>query len=169
MNLITPYSDDKMQYDIEDHQYYLTLEYVKDELGIDLVSRVNTSASDNPTAAAQYVLKQISNEIYSYIYAHNTNNMVQEFFACKLQSTRNIIRKAMLEQLSYECISGALANFSGVNVKTGLIMDRKGIENAVVGFNAKKVLDTIVPEIGVALTYQGQIFMPIGVNIREGY
>jgi len=50
-----------------------------------------------------------------------------------------------------------------------LIMDRKGIENAVVGFNAKKILDTIVPEIGVALTYQGQIFMPIGANIREDY
>ena len=167
--LITPYNDETMTYDMDTHQYVLTLDYVKNELGIDLPSRLNTAESDDPQMAAQYVLKQVSNEVYSYIYAHNTNALAQEYYACKLESSRVVIRKAMIEQLSYELISGALANFSGVNVKTGLIMDRKGIERAIIGFNAKKALDGVIPEIGIALTYQGYWMMPMGANIREDY
>ena len=169
MELITPYNDETMTYDNESHQYVLTLKYVKDKLGIDLPEHLNTAASDDPQRVAQYRLEQVSNEIYSYIYAHNSNNQVQEFFACKLESARVIIRKAMLEQLSYELVSGAISMFSGVNIKTGQIMDKKKLQDAIVGFNAQKELDKIIPELGWALTYQGQIMTPIGANIRGDY
>ncbi len=169
MQTITPYSDETMTYDRDMHQYVLTIGYVKEKLGIDLPSRLNTAPSDDPQMVAQYRLEEVSNEIYSYIYAHSNNNAVQEYFACKLESTRVVIRKAMLEQLAYECISGAISQFSGVNVKTGHIMDRKGIEKAVIGFNAKKVLDSYIPEIGCALTYQGHWASPIGIDIRGDY
>ena len=169
MGLITPYDDETMTYDMDLHQYVLTLGYVKAKLGIDLPARMNTAQSDDPQATAQYQLEQISNEIYSYIYAHNTFMLAQEYYANKLESSRVVIRKAMLEQLSYECVSGALAKFSGVNVKTAQIMDRKGIEKAIIGFDAKKALDTVIPEIGVALTYQGHWSMPVNADIRGDY
>ena len=166
---ITPYSDDKMIYDAEAHQYRLTIGYVKEKLGIDLPQHLNTAASDDPQKVAEFRLEQVANEIYSYIYAQNSNNEMQEFYACKLESTRNIIRKAMLEQLSYELVSGALSMFSGVNIKTGQVIERKKLQEAIIGFNAKKELDMIVPELGIALTYQGQLLRPVGVDIRGDY
>ena len=133
MELITPYSDEKMIYNQESHQYRLTLGYVFNKLGVNLAERVNTAPSDDP------------------------------------QKVADIICKAMLEQLSYELVSGAISMFSGINVKTGQIMDRKKMQEAIIGFNAQKELDKIVPELGWALTYQGQIMTPIGMNIRGDY
>lgn len=169
MQLITPYSDNTMTYDAEKHQYILTLAYVKDKLGVDLPERINTAPSDDPQRVAQAELERISDEIYSYIYAHNSNNEVQEYFVAKLESTRVIIRDAMKEQLAYNLTSGALSRFSGVNVKTGQVIDQKALRKAVIGFDAEKILDKVVPEIGVALTYQGYLMMPIGANIRGDY
>ena len=169
MRLITPYSDEEMIYDAEEHQYKLTLKYVKDKLGINLADHLNTAASDDPQVVAEYKLNQISNEVYSYIYAQNSNNEMQEFYAAKLEATRTIIKKAMLEQLSYELVSGSLSMFSGVNIKTGQIMDKKKLSEAVIGFRTKQELDRFIPELGIALTYQGQLVTPINFKFREDY
>lgn len=169
MHFITPYDDEKMVYDYESHQYKLTLAYVKKSLGIDLPEHLNTAQSDDPQAVAQSRLDQISDEIYSYIYAHTNNEPVVELYACKLESTRNIICKAMKEQLAYELVSGSMAMFSGVNIKTGQVVDQEKLRKTIIGFNAQKALDRIVPEMGVALTYQGDLFTPIGFKYREGY
>lgn len=169
MNFITPYDDNTMIYDMDSHQYRLTIGYVRDELGVDLPSRLNTAQSDDPQKVAEFRLKQVADEVYSYIYAHSSNAMMQEFYAAKLESTREIIRKAMLEQLSYELVSGALSMFSGINVKTGQVIDRQKMKDAVIGFNAQKVLDRIVPELGVALTYQGKFYTPTNIQFRVDY
>lgn len=167
--LITPYSDDTMTYDQDAHQYILTLQYVKDRLGVDLPERLNTAPSDDPQMVAQYKLRQISNEVYSYIYDHNSNNEAQEYFACKLESARSVIRDAMEEQLAYELVSGALSHFSGVNVKTGQVIEQDKLRQAIIGFNTQKKLSKIIPEIGIALIYQGHWMLPIGAKIREDY
>lgn len=167
--LITPYSDDKMIYDAEAHQYRLTLGYVKEKLGINLPEHLNTAQNDDPQKVAEYRLEQVANEVYSYIYAQNSNNEMQEFYASKLESTRKILMRAMLEQLSYELTSGAISMFSGVNIKSGQVIERKKLQEAVIGFNTQKELDKIVPELGIALTYRGQLLRPIGVDIRGDY
>lgn len=169
MQFITPYDDETMVYDLEAHQYRLTLAYVKEKLGVDLPEHVNTAPSDDPQKVAEHRLEEIADEIYSYIYDHNSNSEMQEFYACKLESTRKIIRKAMLEQLTYELVSGAISKFSGINIKTGQIMERTKLKEAIIGFDAQKVLDRIVPELGVALTYQGQLLTPINMRFREDY
>ena len=158
-----------MTYDIDKHQYILTLGYVKDRLGVDLPEHLNTAPSDDPQMVAQYKLEQISNEIYSYIYDHNNNNEAQEFYACKLESTRKVIRDAMIEQLTYEMVSGALSQFSGVNIKTGQVIEQDKLRKAIIGFNAEKILNRIVPDLGIALTYQGHLLMPMNQQIRGDY
>lgn len=169
MQFITPYDNEQMTYDRSRHQYILTIGYVRDELGIDLPARLNVAQSDDPQKAAAYRLTQVSNEIYSYIYAHSSNAEMQEFYAAKLESTRTIIRDAMLEQLSYELVSGALSMFSGVNIKTGQQMDRQKLKEAVIGFDAQKMLDRVIPELGVALTYQGKFYTPTNFEYRKDY
>ena len=55
-----------MVYDLEAHQYRLTLAYVKEKLGVDLPEHVNTAPSDDPQKVAEHRLEEIADEIYSY-------------------------------------------------------------------------------------------------------
>lgn len=170
MKLIKPYSDDKMIYDFDEHRYILTLEYVEDKTGVNLVEKLQTSASDNPQKVAEFFLDRVSSEIYNWIYQHNTNNTMQEYYLAKIESTRNIIRKAMLEQVMYMLTNGAISLYSGVNIVNGQIMDRKAMQNSSIGINVERILDTIIPEIGIAITYQGWLPYPINSDaIRSDY
>ena len=169
MQLITPYDDNTMIYDRRRHQYRLTLEYVEAETGVNLAEQLNTANSDDPQREAIFRLNQVSQEVYSYVYAKNSNHMMQEFYMAKLESTREVIRQALVDQLTYELTSGALAMFSGVNIKTGQQMDRQKLKDAVIGFNTQMTLDREIPELGVALTYQGKFYTPINIEFRKDY
>lgn len=169
VKFIKPYDDKAMVYDKDEHRYILTIAYVEEKTGLNLVEKLNTSASDNPQRVAHFFLDRISSTIYEWVYQHNANNTMQEFLMAKLESTRDTLKRAMLEQVMYVLTNGDLSLYGGVNVANGQIMDRKAMHNADIGINVERILNTIIPVIGIALTYQGHITTPIGLQIRSDY
>lgn len=165
-----PYSSDDMTYSTETHRYTLTPEYVLKETGITLQQVLNPGLMSQPQQVAQIFLEKISKSIYKYIYETNRENYKQEYLLAKLPTLRKIIREAMLQQVLYVLNNGDLAIYSGVNVKTGQIMDLRQLQQAGISPDAKRELDTQLPEIQVAITYQGQLPILIDRNkIRVGY
>ncbi len=165
-----PYSDDDMEYSTETHRYTLTPAYVLEETGMTLNQVLNPGMMSQPQKVEQLYLEQISKSIYKFIYSTNNENDKQEYLLAKLPSLRKIIREAMLQQVIYVLKGGDLGLYNGVNVKTGQIMDPRQLQQVRISSDAKRELDTQVPELKVAITYQGEI--PIFLSkdkIRVGY
>lgn len=169
MEIIKPYDDDNMTYDINEHRYILTLDYVENKTGLNLVEKLNTSMSDNPQQVAMFFLDRISSNIYSWIYQHNANNDVQEWILAKVKGARTIIQRAMIEQVIYVLNNGDMTLYGGVNVSNGQVINKKDLHNADIGINVERILNTIIPDVGVALTYQGFLTMPLGEQVRSDY
>lgn len=138
MNL--PYSDDDMIYDYQTHRYVLTLDYARRN-GIDLEARVR---SVDTTAAANIinnVLRTVSTQIYTYIFAHNMNRRALEYVIAKSETARNVVKDAMREQLAYITTQGDLSRTT-----------EKDKRKMYIDIMAKLILDTDVPELGTCLT-----------------
>ena len=157
-----PYDDDTMKYDFEEHRYILTPKYLLDKIGIDLSLVLNPGFSDQPQKLVEHYLDQISAEVYSWIYQFNRNNDIQEFLLATNPFLRKTIRNAMREQVLYSLRNGDLNTYSGVNVKTGQILDQRLLVQSAIAPNASRELNRIIPGVGVAITYQGQWFVPCG-------
>lgn len=169
VKFITPYDDKTMSYDKDEHRYILTIAFVEDKTGINLVNKLQAEQGDNPQKIANFFLDRISSNIYNWIYQHNANNVMQEYLCAKLESTRNILKRAMLEQVLYVLNNGDLTLYGGVNVANGQIMNRVEMHKADLGINVERILNTIIPEVGIALTYQGHLAMPLGTQVRSDY
>ena len=163
-----PYTDTEMTYDDAQHRYILTPEYVTTKTGIDLNAVLNPGFTTNPQQLVQHWLDQLSSEIYTWIYEQNANNVMQEYFLAKTPTLREYIKNAMLQQVLYVLKNGDLNMYSGVNVKTGQIMDKNLLVQVAIAPNAQRELNRIVPELGIAITYSGYLARPL-FKIREGY
>lgn len=148
-----PYSNEYMTYDKEEHKYILTSQAVIDYLGINLISELNDINSVASQNKVNWFLYKVSDLIYSYIYKWNIRNDIQEYIIAKIPSARNIIFKAMLEQVEYMKVNGELATFSGVNITKGQVMP--SFASRFICEMAKDKLNTIVKETGYPLTYSG--------------
>ena len=165
-----PYSADDMEYSTETHRYKLTNEYVLKVTGINLQEVLNPGMMSQPQQVSQNYLEQISKEIYEYIYETNDETLKQEYLLAKLPSLRKIIREAMLQQVLYVLNGGDLGLYNGVNLKTGQILDPRQLQQVGISPYAKRELNTQLPEIGVAITYQGKLPLLLDKNkIRVGY
>lgn len=165
-----PYSADDMTYSTETHRYTLTNAYVLAKTGISLQQVLNPGMMSDPQQVSQFYLEQISKEIYEYIYETNSDNYKQEFLLAKHPALRKIIREAMLQQVLYVLKGGDLGFYNGVNIKTGQILDPRQLQQVGISPYAKRELNTQIPDVRVAITYQGDIpiFLPKD-KIRVGY
>lgn len=163
-----PYSDEYMVYDYSKHQYRLTPKAVLDKLNEDL-TRYSPATSANRQRDAEIMLENISDEVYNQVYEDSLNYLVPEFVMAKCPSARAIIQQALIEQVKYFCFNGAISVYSGVNFQKGVVGE--SANSRILAPNAKRVLNRVIQEIGVPLTYQGQFstLIPVGDYEKYGY
>lgn len=138
-----PYSDDLMIFDEISRHYILTEDALKIN-GIQLRERLMRRRGIDASAIINRVLRRASDMIYNYLHRFNNDNNRQDEMIANYPSCRRIIYQAMLDQVEYILINGDLSR-SAEEDKRRLAIDE----------NAKEILNTYVPELGVALTYAG--------------
>lgn len=135
-----PYSDTRMRYDMSAHRYVLTEEHVLEQMNIDLRAILNTSASADTANVVGVFLDRISSEIYRFIYRIVVNRCEVERDLAKDAGARESLLRAMQEQLLYVLQNGDIGAFSGLNVSTGMAMDRATMRKAEIAPLAEDVL-----------------------------
>lgn len=126
-----PTSDQEMTYDIANHRYVLTEQYVKD-MGIDLGLILDTAALPNPADGPRLLLERVSRLVYSNIYNYGRQKAVKEYMLACGDKLRPIIRDAMFERLNYITSSGDLSTKSGAIITNGSRIDVKDLAASVV-------------------------------------
>lgn len=153
IDLIVPYDDEYMFYDWDNHRYVLTPKAIIDNVGEDLSIILNKGRSVNTQMLPQMFLDEISDFVYNDIYAHSNQNDIQEFYLAKLQTTRKIIFRAMLEQAKYTLVNGLLQQYAGVDLKKNT--KSPDFTDRLLSPRARQILSREIPELGVPITWQG--------------
>ncbi len=137
------YSDDRMTFNELTGRYTLTEQALEDN-GVFLRQRLERNKTINATMVINRVLSRVSDMIYNYIHKFNNDNKQQDLWIANIPSLREIIYKAMIEQVEYFLMNGDLSR--------SVEKDKREI---AVDYSAKETLATVVPELGVPITYQG--------------
>lgn len=141
-----PYNDNYMIFDESTQRYILTVEYVRERLGIDLESTIKQRNGVNTQILVNHFLEEVSDDIYGYIHRFNHNTAKQDALIATVPSLRVIIQKAMGQQLLYSRLNGLL----------GYSVEKEKRDARI----AEKAIDTliqVVPEIGISILYTGVI------------
>ena len=104
-----PHSDDYMIYDELTGYYVLTEKYPLEQYGLDLYNDVNDRNSTNNQIAVKAILKQCSNLIYNFIHDFSIHNKLQDHIIATVPHMRDVIMRAMGEQLLYMSQVGDLS------------------------------------------------------------
>jgi hypothetical protein len=142
-NSTYPLTDALMQYDEESGRYVLTEEALVQN-GTDLRARLSYTNTPNVTGIITRHLNRVSDVIYDYIHSYSMNNLNQDRYIAKIPTLRRYIYKAMLAQSEYMLLNGDLT----------MSTDARERANAI-DYNAKAVLETVVPELGRSILYMG--------------
>lgn len=161
---LMPVSDELMFYDFEEHRYVLTPKDILDRFGINLAVRLNKRGANNIENVAKNFLDLISLDVYDFIFTYNINNKTQEWLIAKTKTGRNLIKKAMEQQVLYVMNNGDLNNYSGVDVRNGRVME--DFSARAIAPLAKQILAKLIPEIGRSVLYSG--FIGGCPNYEEG-
>lgn len=135
-----PFADNRMKYDYNKHQYVLTEEHVLESMNIDLRAILNASMSADMANVVDRLLDRVSFEVYSFIYRVSAFRYATEKILALDDGARIVILEALEEQLLYILQNGDLAAMSGVNVQTGLAMDKSTKRAAEIAPLAEDVL-----------------------------
>lgn len=138
-----PYSTEYMAFDEVTCRYVLT-EAALEANGTQLRKRLTRNRATNATAVINRFLRRVSDIIYNYIHEFNADNKRQDEWIATLPSGRRIIEQAMLEQCEYMLMNGDLSR--------SVELDKR---RAAIDMSAKMTLDTVIPELGVPITYTG--------------
>lgn len=142
---VYPYDDDFMVFDEITGQYVITEKALLSR-GIDLRARLAATSTVSPEAVIDTVTHTASEMIYQYIHAFNIDNEAQDAIIAKVPSMRGIIYRALLYQAVYICNVG------------NLYLSTKADERAMaIDELAKGVLNTVIPDIGVQITFTGPL------------
>ena len=114
--------------------------------GTDLRTRLLFNRTTDVATVINRVLSRVSEMIYNYIHKFNSDNKRQDELIAEIPSFRPIIYKAMLNQAEYFIMNGDFSR-SPDPEKRMLAIDP----------TAKEYLETVIPEIGVPITYSGVI------------
>lgn len=136
-----PLTDDYLAYNYTAHRYVLTLKDVEENLAIDLTARIKNANAINS------LLERISVQIYAFIHSHNHQNDLQDYIIAKTEKGRDIIKRAMEEQLIYFLTVGDLSRSTDLN-KRALAIDE----------TAKNILLETIPQIRTSICYTGNFF-----------
>lgn len=135
-----PFADNRMKYDYNKHRYVLTEEHVLESMNIDLRAILNTSMSADMANVVDRLIDRVSFEVYSFIYRVCAFRYETEKTLALDNGARGVILEALEEQLLYILQNGDLAAMSGVNVQTGLAMDKSAKRAAEIAPLAEDVL-----------------------------
>ena len=138
-----PYSDDIMIYNELTGRYILTETAIENN-GISLRARLSANRTINPTTVINSLLTRASDMIYNYIHAFNIDNRHQDYLIANIPELRIIIYRAMLQQVEYILMNGDLSR--------SVDKDKRDI---AIDASAKQTLETVVPSLGVPITYIG--------------
>ncbi len=144
-----PKSDDYMIYNYAKHRYILTETDVFETLAINLEEKLLTKP------ARDRILEQISIHVYAYIHQFNADTKAQDYIIATTSSGRDIIKRAMEEQLIYELTVGDLSRATDMD-KRRLWFDE----------TAKEILLEDIPEIGANICYTGTLCLCINNFVR---
>lgn len=140
---IIPYSDDHMTWDEEWRRYILTESGLRAH-GVNLRPMLEAGLAEDTTLDIAEFCRIVSDLIYNHIHKYSMNNMRQDAWIASYSQARQIIERAMVRQAQYMVAKGNLSQSIDASVRE-LDIDK----------SAAAVLDTVLPEIGVALTYAG--------------
>ena len=137
---MNPISDQYMTYDAKTKHYVLTEKDVSDNLGISLESELKTSVNN---VLASF-LKQISSHCYTWIHQFNRDTKYQDFILATTEEGRDIIKRAMEQQLIYVLMNGDMSRS----------LDK---EERAMWFDktAEEILNEEIKEIGTSVCYTG--------------
>lgn len=137
-----PYNDSNMIFDSAKGRYILT-ENALIQNGVNIRSRLIQGAAGAETIIAR-ILDYSSMMIYNYIHQFSFDNNRQDERIATIPSLRKIIYEAMLNQTEYLLLNGDFSR-SADEAKRKLAIDDA----------AKQILNRVVPELGVPITYSG--------------
>lgn len=137
-------NDDYLRYDELTGHFVLTEKALKENVGLDLRSRLGEGATVNPEAVINRFLQLTSDMVYGFIHKHNFNDKRQDEIIAKTASGREIIRRAMEYQALYMANVGNLAYSTKPDERAAAIDE-----------TCKEILNTTIPEIGVCILYTG--------------
>lgn len=168
-----PISGDDMVYNKDKHMYVLRPNYVKQNTGIDLSLMVNSPYVVDKTTAVNNILEDISTQIYLYVYSHNMRYKDYiEYLLAKSPKAREIIRGALMKQLSYIVRNGKINEFVGINVSYNAKNAYTPIEelrgDRAIHPEAIMILSEPIEE-GLKLLYSGNYWLPNNMKYRVGY
>lgn len=132
-----------MRYDERTARYILTEEALIAS-GTDLRARLEYNRTIDASTVINRHLVRVSEVIYNYIHTYSNDNKRQDEWIKEIPSLRDIIYDAMLAQSEYMLMVGDLTR--------SVDKDKRAL---AVDYNAKERLDTVVPELGVPITYAG--------------
>lgn len=130
MIFVQPFDDETMVYDLNNHRYVLTEEYVR-QMGIDLSLVLNTDFSPIPTSVPALFLDRVSKLVYSNIYSYGRAKKEKEYLLACNPEYRNVIRDAMLERIAYIVDSGDMSTKTGALIQQGTRIDVKDLVASV--------------------------------------
>lgn len=156
-----PTSDQTMIYDYTAHKYILTNEYVF-ENGINLDMRLNSTGDSNPSTLKNRFLKFVSNHLYNWIYSFNPlQKWYIEYLLANEESARNMIREALLQEVSFILDNGIFWNTAGVK--------RDIFEHSRVSEETRTLLSAPLT-CGVCVLFSGTHYIPYNIQGNyEGY
>jgi hypothetical protein len=159
-----PYSDKDMVYDYDKHRYILTEECVLRECRINLAAELRPTQSNNPADEVNAFLDEVSFEVYNFVFSHAFSKDVAEYRCAKNPGLRTPIKEAMLKQVRYKYVNGAIGDEAGINFQNGTAMRLDDIRG-------ERTMSPYTVSIltNAGLLYRGKMLVPAGVKFREGY
>jgi hypothetical protein len=151
-----PYSDNKMTWHPEKNRYILNEEAFRSYTGMDVRSMVNDGLGEVANIV-RYYFDNVSIKVYNYIFNYRSS-FARRDAALKFSPTaREMLYRCMIEQMVYFITNGDVSKFSGVNLKSGSVIERKFIQRATVSPDVIEILqNTPIPELGgVSILFAG--------------
>lgn len=145
-----PRSDNLMFWDETKRRYILKEEAFRAYTGMDIRAMVNDSLGDVANIV-NYYFDNVSLKVYNYIYNNRSSFERRNAALTYSPTARNMIYRCLIEQTVYFITNGDISKFSGVNIKSGGVIERKFIRNATVSPDVIDILrNTPIPELGGA-------------------
>ena len=137
------------------NMYVLDADYAMQELNTDFEEALSQSGRLYSSNAVKNMLLRVSRRVYGFIESHASNAERMRTILNTSDKAKYPLQSAMLSQLEYMINNGDLMNESGVNTRTGQIMDRGKLKQASMSGDAIEILENSVLEDGCPIIYQG--------------
>ena len=138
-----PYSDENMIFDEVTRHFVLT-EKALIAHGTDIRARVSRNKTVDATGVITRLCTRVSEMIYTYLHTFTMDNAAQDEIIATVPACREVIFSALLNQTEYLLMNGDFSRSAEPEKRKYAIDD-----------TAKSLLDTVIPCLGVSITYAG--------------